>query len=94
MDVEKQMQKAQRILDQTIETLKRNMECEVFAYDKKGYKVRFFTKGNKSSSGVRVNIPEEWIEDTSPSGNNIRDKLRSLLRNLEQKGKRKGNEPN
>jgi hypothetical protein len=89
MDVEKQMQKAQRILDQTIETLKGNTECEVFAYDEKGYKGRFFTKGNKSSRGVRVNIPEEWIEDTSPSDNNIRDELRSLLRNLEQRGKKK-----
>jgi hypothetical protein len=89
LDVEKQMQKAQTILDQTIETLKENIECEVFAYDEKGYKVRFFTKRNKSSRGVRVNIPEEWIEDTSPSDNNIRDELRSLLRNLEQRGKKK-----
>jgi len=89
MDAEKQMQKAQRILDQTIETLKGNIECEVFAYDEKGYKVRFFKKRNKSSRGARVNIPEEWIEDTSPSDNNIRDELRSLLRNLEQRGKKK-----
>ena len=91
MDIKKQMQKAQRILDQTIETLKGKFECEVFAYDGKGYKFRFFTRGNKSSRGVRVNIPEEWIEDTSPSDNNIRDELRSLLRNLEQKRKKKRN---
>jgi len=85
--VEKEIRKAQRILDETIETLKGNTKCEVFAYDEKGYKVRFFTKGDKSSKGVRVNIPEEWIEDTSPSDNNIRDELRSLLINLERKGK-------
>ena len=87
MVIEKK-QKAQRILDETIETLKGNIKCEVFAYDGKGYKVRFFTKGNKSSKGVRVNIPEEWIEDTSPSDNNIRDELKSLLTNLERKGKK------
>ena len=85
--VEKEIRKAQRILDETIETLKGNTKCEVFAYDENGYKVRFFTKGDKSSNGVRVNIPEEWIEDTSPSDNNIRDELRSLLINLERKGK-------
>ena len=88
MITRKEIQKAQRILDETIETLKGNIKCEVFAYDKKGYKVRFFTKGSKLIGGVRVNIPEEWIEDTSPSDNNIRDELRSLLRNLEHKRKK------
>ena len=85
--VEKEIQKAQRILDETIEALKGNIKCQVFAYDEKGYKVRFFTKGGKSSKGVGFNIPEEWIEDTSPSDNNIRDELRRLLINLERKGK-------
>ena len=86
--IKKEKQKAQRILDETIETLKGNIKCEVFAYDEKGYKIRFFTKGDKSSKGVRVNIPEEWIEDTSPSDNNIRNELKSLLINLEQEEKK------
>ncbi len=85
--VEKEISKAQRILDETIETLEGKTKCEVFGYGEKGYRVRFFTKGDKSSKGVRVIIPEEWIEDTSPSDNNIRGELRSLLINLEQKGK-------
>jgi len=84
----REIQKAQRILNETIEMLKGNIRCEVFGYGEKGYKVRFFTKGSKLTGGVRVNIPEEWIEDTSPSDNNIRDELRSLLRNLEQKGRK------
>jgi hypothetical protein len=88
MVTRKEIQKAQRILDETIETLKGNIKCEVFAYDKKGFRVRFFTKGSKLTRGVRVNIPEEWIEDTSPVDNNIRDELRSLLRELEQKPKK------
>ena len=73
MATRKEIQKAQRILDETIETLKGNIKCEVFAYDKKGYRVRFFTKGSKLTGGVSVNIPEEWIEDTSPVDNNIRE---------------------
>jgi len=85
--VEKEIRKAQRILDETIETLRVNTECEVFGYGEKGYRVRFITKGDKSRKGVRVIIPEEWIEDTSPSDNNIRDELRTLLINLERKGK-------
>ena len=88
MVARKEIQKAQRILDEAIETLKGNIKCEVFAYDKKGYRVRFVTKGSKLTGGVRVNIPGEWIEDPSPSDNNIRDELKSLLRNLEQKIKK------
>ena len=84
--VEKEVRKAQRILNETIETLKGDTKCEVFGYGKKGYRVRFITKGDKSNKGVRLIIPEEWIEDTSPSDNNIRDELRSLLINLEGKG--------
>ena len=87
--IEKEIRKAQRILNETIETLKGNTKCEVFGYGEKGYRVRFITKGDKSSKGVRVIIPEEWIEDTTPSDNNIRDELRSLLINLERKGQRR-----
>ncbi len=84
---EKEIQKAQRILDETIGALKENIECEVLAYDKERYKARFFNKGRRHSKGVKVKIPEEWIEDTSPSENNIRDELKSLLRSLEGKSR-------
>ena len=89
MVVEKEIWKAQRIINETIETLKGDTRCEVFGCGKKGYRVRFIMKGDKSSKGVRVIIPEEWIEDTTPSDNNIRDELRSLLINLEGKGQRR-----
>ena len=88
MVTRKEIQKGQRILDETKETLKENIRCEVFGYDKKGYRDRFFTRGSKLTGGVRVNIPKEWIEDTSPVDNNIRDELKSFLRELEQKPKR------
>ncbi len=84
---EKEIQKAQRILDETIGILKENIECEVLAYDKGRYKIRFFTKGRREGKGMKVKIPEEWIEDTSPSDNNIRDELKSLLKSLEGKSR-------
>jgi NADH:ubiquinone oxidoreductase subunit D len=89
MVTRKEMQKAQRILDETIETLKGNIKCEVFGYDKKGYKVRFFKRAGTSTGGMKVNIPKEWIEDTSPIDNNIREELEGFLRELEQKPKKK-----
>jgi Ni,Fe-hydrogenase III large subunit len=45
-------------------------------------------KGSKLIGGVRGNIPKEWIEDTSPVDNNIREELISFLRELEQKPKK------
>jgi len=81
----KDIQKAQRILDETIETLNGNLKCEVFGYDRKRYKVRFFRKEGNLRGGMRVNIPKEWIEDTSPVDNNIREELGSFLGELEQK---------
>ena len=88
MVTKKEIQKAQRILDETIETLKRNIKCEVFGYDKKGYKVRFFKKAGALAGGMKVKIPKEWIEDTSPIDNNIREELGSFLGQLEQKSKK------
>lgn len=84
---EKEIQKAQRILDETLDVLKENIECEVLAYSKKGYKTRFFMRGKKASRGVKVEIPEEWIDDTSPSDNMIRHELKAFLISLEGKTK-------
>ncbi len=89
----KEMQKAQRILDETIETLKGSIKCEVFGFDKKGYKVRFFKKAGKVTGGMKVNLPKEWIEDTSPVDRNIREELESFLRELEPKPKKREGEP-
>jgi hypothetical protein len=88
MVTRKEVQKGQRILDETIEILKGSIKCEVFGYDRKGYRVRFFRKSGKLTGGMRVNIPKEWIEDTSPLDNNIREELESFLRELDQKPKK------
>jgi hypothetical protein len=60
----------------------------VINYKDEKYKVQFFTKENRLIRGVGSDIPEEWIEDTSPMKNDIRDELKSLLRGLEQEAKR------
>ena len=82
---EKEISRAQRIINETLEILRENIECEVLLYDKKGYTTRFFTKGKRTSMGVKVQIPEEWIEDTSPSESMIRSELIILLLSLDGK---------
>ncbi len=84
---EKEIQKAQRILDEALLVLRENIECEVLVYNKEGYITRFFTKGKRTSKGVKVEIPEEWIEDTSPSDSMIRAELMIFLLSLEGKTK-------
>ena len=85
---EKMIEKTQKILDWAIMYLDESIKCKVDSYKGEKYPVRFFTKENKLIKGV--NIPEEWIEDTNPNRNEIHDKLKSLLRNLEKEAKRKG----
>ncbi len=85
--VEKEMQRAQRILDEALIVLRENIECEVLVYNKETYITRFFTKGKRTSRGVKVEIPEEWIEDTSPSDSMIRAELMIFLLSLDGKTK-------
>ena len=84
----KRIKNAQKILDWTIESLNLSIKCMVINYKDEKYKVQFFTKKNTLVRGVGSDIPEEWIEDTSPMKNDIRDELKSLLRGLEQEAKR------
>ncbi len=85
--IEKEIQKAQRILDEALLVLRENIECEVLVYNKERYIARFFTKGKRKSRGVKVEIPEEWIEDTSPSDSMIRAELMIFLLSLDGKTK-------
>jgi len=80
---EKEIQKAQRILDEALLVLRENIECEVLVYNKERYITRFFTKGKRTSRGVKVEIPEEWIEDTSPLDSMIRAELTIFLLSLD-----------
>ena len=84
----KRIDDAQKILDRAITNLNLSIKCMVINYRSENYKVQFFTWENKLIRGVGFNIPEEWIEDTSPTKNDIHDELRGLLIDLEQKAGR------
>ena len=83
------MEDAQETLSWAIESLKLSIRCMVINYKDNKYKVQFFTWENRLVRGVGFSLPEEWIEDTNPMKNNIRDELRSLLRELEEEAKKR-----
>ncbi len=59
----------------------------VIGYKDQKYKVQFFTRENKLIRAVGFNISEEWIRDTDPMKDDIRDELRSLLIDLGQEAR-------
>jgi hypothetical protein len=73
---------AQEIIEGTIRHLRLGIRCEVKGYRNENYLTDFFTRENALIEGV--NIPEEWVEDSDPAENVIRDELRSLLKKLEK----------
>lgn len=73
---------AQEILEGAIRQLELSIKCEVKGYRDEKYPTDFFIKEKKLVKSV--NIPQEWIEDSAPSENVIRDELKSLLRKLEK----------
>ena len=84
----KRIENAQKILDWAITNLNLSIKCMVINYKDGKYKAQFFTWENKLIRGVGFNIPEEWIEDTNPTKNDIHDKLKGLLIDLEQEAGR------
>ncbi len=74
------VEKAQKILDGEIMKSDGSIKSKVDSYKDEKYSVQFFSKENLLIRAI--NIPEEWIEDAN-------DKLRSLLRDLEQETKAK-----
>jgi hypothetical protein len=84
----KRIDDAQKILDWAITNLNLSIKCMVINYRSENYKVQFFTWENKLIRGVGFNIPEEWIEDTNPTKNDIHDELKGLLIDLEQEAGR------
>jgi len=84
----KRIEDAQKILNWAIENLNLSIKCMVINYRNENYKVQFFTWENKLIRGVGLNIPKEWIEDTNPTKNDIHDKLKSLLIDLEQEARK------
>ncbi len=81
MDEGEKIREAQEILDWAIMHLNGCIKCKVIDYKYRNYKVQFLTKDNKLI--MPVQITEGEIGETNPKENSIPDKLKTLLRNLE-----------
>jgi hypothetical protein len=81
MSQDEKIKEAQEILDWAIMHLNGSIKCKVIDYKYRNYQVQFFTKGNKLI--MPVQITEDEVKETSPKENFIPDKLKTLLRNLE-----------
>ncbi len=78
---DEKIREAQEILEWAIMHLNGSIRCKVIDYKYKNYRVQFFTKDNKLI--MPVQIAEEDINESNPKENFVPDKLKTLLRNLE-----------
>jgi hypothetical protein len=81
MGQDEKIREAQEILEWAIMHLNGNIKCKVIDYKYKSYRIQFFTKDNKLI--MPVQIAEGEIGETNSKENFIPDKLKTLLRNLE-----------
>ncbi len=81
MDGDEKTKVAQERLDWAIVSLNGSIRGKVIDYKHKSYRVQFFTKDNKLI--MPVQITEDEIGETNPNENSISDKLKLLIRNLE-----------
>ena len=81
MGEDEKMREAQELLDWAIVHLNGSIRCKVIDHKYENYRVQFFTKDNKLI--MPVQITEEEIKESNPKENFIPDKLKTLLRNLE-----------
>lgn len=80
MSDDEKIREAQEILNWAILDLEGKIKCKVIKYKSQNYQVQFFAKEDKLI--MPVQIPEEWIKQSSPGENLIHDKLKTLLKNL------------
>ncbi len=81
MGQDEKIKEAQEILDWTIIHLEGSIKSKVIDYKYKSYRVQFFTKDHKLI--MPVQIAEGEIGATNPKAKFVPDKLKTLLRNLE-----------
>jgi len=81
MGLDEKVREAQELLDWAIVHLNGSIRCKVIDHKYEYYRVQFFTKDNKLI--MPVQITEEEIKESNPKENFIPDKLKTLLRNLE-----------
>jgi hypothetical protein len=81
MDEDERIRKAQETLDWAVMHSNGSIKCKVIGFKHRSYRVQFFTKDDKLI--MPVQIAEEEINESNPKENFIHDKLKTLLRNLE-----------
>jgi hypothetical protein len=81
MSDDEKIREAQEILNWAIVSLEGKIRCKVIKYKSQSYEVQFVTKEDKLI--MPVQIPEEWIKQSTPRENMIDDRLKNLLKNLE-----------
>ena len=81
MEENEKIRKAGELLEWAITHLSGSIKCKVIEYKHKSYRVQFFTKDNKLI--MPVQITEEEINESNPKESFLPDKLKTLLRNLE-----------
>ncbi len=81
MGQDEKVREAQESIDWAIEHLNGTIRCKVVDHKYENYRVQFFTKENKLI--MPVVISEDWVKESNPKENRVHDKLKTLLRNLE-----------
>ncbi len=81
MDEDERIRKAQETLDWAVMHSNGSIKCKVVGFKHRSYRVQFFTKDDKLI--MLVQIAEEEINESNPKENFVPDKLKTLLRNLE-----------
>ena len=80
MGQDEEIKPAQEVLDWIITHLNLSIKCKVIEYKRGNYRVQVF-KGDRLIMPIQVT--EEWVKESNPKDNLIPDKLKSLLKNLE-----------
>jgi len=81
MEKDEKVKEAQKILEWAIMHLEGSIKCKVSDYKHGNYRVQVFTKDNKLI--MPVQIAEEEINKSDSKENFVPDKLKTLLRNLD-----------
>jgi hypothetical protein len=80
MGEDEKIRKAQEVLDWVIMHLNLSIKCKVIDYKHENYRVKVL-KGDRLIMPIQVT--EEWVKESNPKENFIPDKLKTLLKNLE-----------
>ena len=81
MDKEGKIREAEEILNRMIANLNLTISCKVTGYKHENYQVKCFAKDNRLI--MPLLIAEEWVKESNLKENIIHDKLKTLLKNLE-----------